>query len=97
MLLPSLLVEIIVPRNAMHSRRSTGDDRQVVGVRQGGHGALRRGVEAFLNPGGHGGEESIFAPGLQVLGIEAIDADYDDGARGQVVGSAVELNALLAE
>ena len=97
MLLPGLLIEIIVPRNAMHSRRSTSDDGQVVGIRQGGHGTLGRGVEAFLNPGGHGGKESIFAPGLQVLGIEAIDADYDDWTGGPFVGSTVELDAFLAD
>ena len=67
-----------------------GDDGDVVGVRDGGHGALGGGVETGVYEGFHVGEDFVLEAAGEVGGVEAVDAYDDGGGAGEVVGAVVE-------
>lgn len=79
-------VEEEVARDAVHRGRLAGDDGYVVGVGEGRHAGFRGGVEAVVDKVGKVWEDAVGEASFEILGIEAVDTDYDGRLAGDGVG-----------
>lgn len=87
-------VEVEITRDAMDGGWDSRDDGDVVGVREGGHGALSCGVEARLEEFGEVWNNAICTTSFEVLGIESIDADDDCWLLGEMICTPVEFDCV---
>ena len=88
-------IEVVVTRQTMHRRRSAGDDRDVVGVRERRHLRATEGVRALLTK--HGGKtrhEAALQRVIEISRVTAVDRDDHRRALGDPVVASIDRDRL---
>ena len=88
------LVQVVVAGDAVHGRRSAGDQRHVVGAREAGHRAVGHRAESVAHEAGDVRQDLVVKTPLDVGRIAAVDTDKGDRLHRPAVVDAVEMNGF---